>query len=151
MFHFNSNNMKYLSCLILFIVTFAGNCFAQQLGYATAKEKVYVQTDHVFYKPGETVYFKLYLVNAQDQTPSKASSLAYVEVITPSGTQLAKYNYRVADGYVEGSFDLDEQAVGGVYKIRAYTSWMRNESESTWFVKEITVQKVIAPDRKSVV
>lgn len=145
MFHFNSNNMKYLSCLILFIVTFAGNCFAQQLGYATAKEKVYVQTDHVFYKPGETVYFKLYLVNAQDQTPSKASSLAYVEVITPSGTQLAKYNYRVADGYVEGSFDLDEQAVGGVYKIRAYTSWMRNESESTWFVKEITVQKVIAP------
>ncbi|WP_173002914.1 TonB-dependent receptor plug domain-containing protein [Chitinophaga sp. SYP-B3965] len=137
--------MKYLSCLILFMVAFADNCFAQQLSYATAKEKVYVQTDHVFYKPGETVYFKLYLVDAHDQTPSKVSSLAYVEVITPSGTQLAKYNYRVENGYVEGSFDFSEQAVGGVYKIKAYTSWMRNESENTWFTKEITLQKVIAP------
>lgn len=145
MFHFNSNHMKYLSFLLLFMAAFAENCFAQQLSYATAKEKIYVQTDHVFYKPGETVYFKLYLVNAQDQTPSKASSLAYVEVITPSGTQLAKYNYRVENGYAEGSFDFSEQAVGGVYKLKAYTSWMRNESESTWFVKEITLQKVIAP------
>lgn len=145
MFHFNSNNMKYLSCLFLFIMAFVGNCFAQQLSYATAKEKIYVQTDHVFYKPGETVYFKLYLVNAQDQRPSNVSNIAYVEVITPSGTQLAKYNYRVENGYLEGSFDFPEQAAGGVYKIKAYTSWMRNEKETAWFTKEITLQKVIAP------
>lgn len=145
MFHFNSDFMRYLSFILLFMGVFAGKCFAQQLSYATSKEKIYVQTDHVFYKPGETVYFKLYLVNAQDQTPTKISSLSYVEVITPSGTQLAKYTYRVENGYVEGSFDLATQAVGGVYKIKAYTSWMRNENENTWFVKEITVQKVIAP------
>ncbi|SIN66110.1 TonB-dependent outer membrane receptor, SusC/RagA subfamily, signature region [Chitinophaga niabensis] len=145
MFHFNSNNMKYLSCLFLFMMAFVGNCFAQQLSYATAKEKIYVQTDHVFYKPGETVYFKLYLVNARDQRPSNFSSIAYVEVITPSGTPLAKYNYRVENGYIEGSFDFPEQATGGVYKIKAYTSWMRNEKETTWFTKEITLQKVIAP------
>ncbi|MBL7749503.1 MAG: hypothetical protein JNM19_18835, partial [Chitinophagaceae bacterium] len=38
-----------------------------------------------------------------------------------------------------------DQFVGGLYKIRAYTSWMQNEKETSFFVKEITLQKVIAP------
>ena len=118
---------------------------AQSLDYTNTKEKVYVQTSHVFFKPGETMFFKIYVVKANTQTPSFMSNVVYTEVISPSGTVVQKLNYGVESGYAEGSFDFSEQAPGGVYKIRAYTTWMRNENENTFFVKEITLLKVIAP------
>jgi len=91
------------------------------------------------------VYFKLYLVKAQDQTPSYQSSVVYAELLSPAGTVAQKSTFKVTNGYAEGSFDFSDQAVGGMYKIRAYTSWMMNEKENHFFVKEITLQKVLAP------
>lgn len=119
--------------------------FSQQPEYTNSKEKVYVQTSHVFFKPGETMYFKIYVVNANNQTPSRLSRVVYADIVSPSGNTLQKLNYKVEDGYAEGSFSFSEQATGGIYKIRAYTNWMRNEDDKTFFVREIILQKVIAP------
>jgi len=118
---------------------------AQLPDYAEAKEKIYVHTSHVFFKQGETVYFKIYVVSAKDQRPSPISKTVYVEFINPAGNILNKLNYKVENGSAEGSYELGVDAVGGVYKLKAYTTWMKNENESTFFTKEITVQKVIAP------
>ncbi|MGG9964179.1 TonB-dependent receptor plug domain-containing protein [Ferruginibacter sp. SUN106] len=133
----------YHSILVLLSLIFSYAVNAQD--YAATKEKIYIQTNHVFYKPGDVVYFKLYLVKAQDQTPSYQSSVVYVELISPAGTVAQKSTFKVTNGYAEGSFDFSELAVGGIYKIRAYTSWMMNENENHFFVKEITLQKVLAP------
>lgn len=133
----------YTSLLLLLSAFFSFAVKAQD--YTSTKEKIYIQTNHVFYKPGEVVYFKLYLVKAQDQTPSYQSNVVYAELVSPAGTVVQKLSYRVNNGYTEGSFDFDEQAVGGIYKIRAYTSWMLNEKDNQLFVKEITLQKVLAP------
>ncbi|HPH89498.1 MAG TPA: TonB-dependent receptor plug domain-containing protein [Ferruginibacter sp.] len=118
---------------------------AQNTSYAYNKEKIYVHTDHVFYKPGDVMYFKIYLVNGDDQTPSAQSSSVFTEIISPSGTIAKKIILKVTDGYAEGSFEFEENTPGGIYKLRAYTSWMQNETGSTFFVKEITLQKYIAP------
>lgn len=104
-----------------------------------------MQTNHVFFKPGEQVFFKIYLVNGQDQTTGTMSNVVYVDVINPAGTLIQKLNYPVRDGYAEGSYDFPEQATGGIYKLKAYTTWMQNETDSTFFVKELTLQHVIAP------
>lgn len=113
--------------------------------YADLKEKIYVQTNHVFFKEGETLFFKLYIINAQDQTPTRISNVVYTELISPAGTVVQKATYPIQDGYASGSFDFTASRPGGIYKIRAYTSWMRNENENTFFVREVTLQKVIAP------
>lgn len=134
---------KYKNLLAFLLMIFSFTAVAQD--YAATKEKIYIHTSHVFYQPGETVFFKLYLVKAQDQTPGFLSTVAYAELISPAGTLAQKANFRVENGYAEGSFDFTEEAVGGMYKIRAYTSWMQNEKENQFFVKEITVQKVLAP------
>lgn len=131
--------------ILLFAAALIFSVTANAQDYAAAKEKIYIQTNHVFYKPGEVVYFKLYLVKAQDQTPSYLSNVVYAELINPSGTVAQKLSFKANNGYTEGSFDFTEQAVGGIYKIRAYTSWMMNENENHFFVKEITLQKVLAP------
>lgn len=130
---------------LLIILSLFTESKAQSADYATSKEKIYIHTSHVFFTPGDNLFFKLYLVNAANQKPTRQSSIAYVEIVSPSGTILQKMNYQVANGYTEGSFDIPASAPGGIYKIRAYSGWMQNEKQSTWFEKEITVQRYIAP------
>jgi TonB-dependent SusC/RagA subfamily outer membrane receptor len=137
-------NLNSLFVVILFTIA-SLPFYAKAQNYATTKEKVYMQINHVFFKPGDVVYFKLYVVKAEDQTPTTVSNVVYAELLSPSGTVVQKSNFAVQDGYAEGSFEFSEQAVGGIYKIRVYTSWMQNENESHFFIKEITLQKVLAP------
>lgn len=118
---------------------------AQNTSYSYAKEKIYVHTNHVFYKPGDVLYFKVYVVKGKDQTPSAQSSYAFTEIINPSGTIAKKLTLKITDGYAEGSYSFEENAPGGIYKLKAYTNWMQNETDSTFFTKEITLQKYIAP------
>lgn len=145
----NSKTMKKkligYQLLILLLLVFGGSSKAQLAGYNHNKEKIYIQTNHVFFKPGEELYFKLYLVHAKNNLISVLSNVVYVEIISPSGSIIEKQHYPVEDGYTEGYFKFSGEAPGGIYKIRAYTNWMQNEKESTWFTKELTVQRVIAP------
>jgi TonB-dependent SusC/RagA subfamily outer membrane receptor len=138
---------RNLSTLLLaFLLTFVSLPFyTKAQNYAATKEKIYMHVNHVFFKPGDVVYFKLYVVKAEDQTPTTISNVVYAELLSPSGTIVQKSNFAVKDGYAEGSFDFSEQAVGGIYKIRVYTNWMQNENDSRFFVKEITLQKILAP------
>lgn len=134
-------NITFLAWFIIALFPLA--IFSQD--YSALKEKIYIQTNHVFYTADETLFFKAYVVRAEDNTPSIISNVVYTELISPSGTVLQKGKFQVKDGYAEGSFIFDADAPGGMYKIRAYTSWMQNENESRYFIKEITLQKVLAP------
>jgi hypothetical protein len=100
---------------------------AQELDYATTKEKIYIQTSHVFFKNrAKRCSLQIYVVNAKDQKPSVISITIYVEVINPAGNVLQKLNYKVENGYAEGSYDFDEQAVRWYLQNKGlYTSWMR--------------------------
>lgn len=137
--------IKAYALLVMFLLAFAAKGAAQLAAYNDNKEKIYIQTNHVFFKPGDDLFFKVYLVNAKNQLASVISSVVYVEIVSPSGSVLEKLNYRIEDGYAEGHYEFSKSATGGLYKIRAYTTWMMNEKESTWFTKELTLQKVIAP------
>lgn len=137
---------KTAQTLLMILCTCAYTLLNAQLpNYAATKEKVYLHANHVFFSPGETVYFKLYVVNAADQKPAKLSGVVYVDVLNPSGNVLEKLNYKVENGYAEGSYEFGDRAVGGIYKLKAYTNWMQNEKDSSFFVKELTVQKIVTP------
>jgi alpha-2-macroglobulin-like protein len=136
---------RFTLVILMTLLSFLPALAQQHNDYAANKEKIYIQTNHSFFKPGDQAYFKVYVVNARSQKPSQASMSVYTEIISPSGTVVQKQHYKVDDGYAEGSYDFGEDVPGGLYKIRAYTSWMQNENEGTYFTKEITVQKVIAP------
>jgi len=109
------------------------------------KEKVYGQTNHVFYSPNEMIYFKAYIVDAQNNLPSDWSKILYAELYDPAGNLVSQHNYQIINGASNGDFLLDEKVKGGIYKLRLYTNWMRNESHKNYFEKEITVQKTSSP------
>ena len=121
------------------------NLKAQQKFSDFKKEKTYIQTNHVFYKPGEEMYFKIYIVQAENQLPADLSSVVNFELVDPSGTVVKKDKYEIKNGHAEGSYYFGNDVKGGIYKIRAYTDWMQNEIGKNGFEKEITVQKIVSP------
>ncbi|MBI4945530.1 MAG: carboxypeptidase-like regulatory domain-containing protein [Bacteroidetes bacterium] len=135
------------------------------------EERVYLQFDKSFYNPGETIWFSAYLRNGQNFKPSGQSDILNVEFINPKGSVEKTIRLIARNGKVAGDFTLDEEAPGGLYKVRAYTNWMKNEGRPTpspshkegsmdtqvlpngedlggAFEKEITVQDVVLPALK---
>lgn len=109
------------------------------------KEKTYIQTDHVFYKPGETMYFKITTIDAETNLPTTLSKVVNFELVEPSGAVVSKQKFVIKNGSSDGNFYFDEEMKGGIYKIRAFTAWMQNEKGKNSFEKEITVQKIVSP------
>lgn len=130
--------------ILMIIVSFSWT-YAQQPSAGFEKEKAYVQTSHVFFKPGETMDFRIYVVNAYDNLPAKLSKVVNFEMADPSGSVITKLKYELRNGHAEGSVYFDADMKGGIYKIKAYTSWMQNEKGKNFFEKEITLQKNVSP------
>ena len=46
------------------------------------QEKIFVHTDKTFYLAGETVWFKIYAVDASFHKPVSTSSITYIEILS---------------------------------------------------------------------
>ncbi|MBX7243427.1 MAG: hypothetical protein K1X92_16935 [Bacteroidia bacterium] len=120
----------------------------QTFNAKTPEDKVYIHQDKTFYKPGETVWFSVYVRNGKDLRPSAQSDIVHVEIINPKGSIEKSLKIITKDGVAQGDYFLDENLSGGIYKIKAYTEWMKNDPSPAIFEKEFTVQKVVLPRLK---
>ncbi|WP_028979764.1 MG2 domain-containing protein [Sporocytophaga myxococcoides] len=109
------------------------------------EERVYLHIDKPFYKPGESIWFKAYVRKGSDMTASSISDILHVELINPKGSIEKHLELVCKKGIAQGDFQLGENAAGGIYKVKAYTNWQKNETEALLFEKELTVQNVILP------
>lgn len=109
----------------------------------TSQEKIYLHTDKPVYYPHEDIWFSGYLTDTGNKPGSSLSHLAYVELINPKGNVQRTLKLLVQGGKIKGDFKLG--GTGGIYKIRAYTHWMKNFGNKAFFEKKIVVQQVIKP------
>ncbi len=108
-------------------------------------EEIYLQTDKPFYKPGEDIWLRAFVVDGMTHKPTGVSNIIYVELVNPKGGVEKQLTLPVTEGGAGGDFTLEESAPGGLYKVRAYSKWMKNFGEDVFFEKEIQVQKVLTP------
>ena len=102
-------------------------------------EKIYIQTDKTFYTAGEILWMKAYLVDAIKHQPYFLSKVAYVELISREAKPVLQAKLSMQNGSGGGSFFLPISLPSGSYKLRAYTSWMKNLGPDYFFEKNITV------------
>lgn len=112
---------------------------------AIPQEKLYLHTDRSLYNPGETIWFKAYLTDVA-HLPSEVSPIVYAQLLNPKGSKEKEINLVQKNGAFYADFQLNANAPGGIYKIRAYTTWMKNQGDRFFFEKEITVQGVVLPN-----
>jgi hypothetical protein len=104
------------------------------------EQKVYIHTDKQEYLAGETIWMKAYLVDARTHRLSGFERTLILEMYNSGGEAIASMLMKLEEGTAHGSVVLQDSLPGGNYLIRAYTSWMRNFGESTFFEKEILVR-----------
>jgi len=126
-------------------------CFLSNTGWQPSSqplgliEKIYAQTDRPLYFPGETIWFKAYVVNGENQVTS-LSEIAYAELISPKGNVLKSTELRIVDGYAYHQFFLNKSLPGGRYTLKIFTQWMQEQGEEFIFTKELIIQKVVKPN-----
>ncbi|HEX6892096.1 MAG TPA: hypothetical protein VF141_15420 [Chryseolinea sp.] len=105
--------------------------------YAT--EKIYAHIDQQLYLTGETLWFKLYLVDGSLHRPTEISKVAYVEILDKNNRAVLQSKVSLKDGYGNGSLFLPAVIEGGNYTFRAYTSWMKNFGPEYYFHTDISI------------
>ena len=69
----------------------------------TVTEKIFTHTDKDFYLAGEILWFKLYVVNADDNKPMDVSKVAYVEIIDRNQKPVLQCKIALKNGTGDGS------------------------------------------------
>jgi hypothetical protein len=104
-------------------------------------EKLYLHFDKPYYSLGDTLWFKSYLLTSATYTASDLSSKLYVELINDSSRLITQLVIPLSAGLGQGYFVLDNRVLDGSYKIRAYTGWMQNFDQNTFFNKQFYIGK----------
>lgn len=112
---------------------------SQLSGFAERQtsEKIYIQYDRSVYKPGETIWFKAYLMTAN--RPSQTSRNFYIDWANDSGNIIAHHCYPIANGATHGQFEIPEAYRGKVLHVQAYTTRMLNFDSSFLYRKTIKI------------
>ncbi len=113
--------------------------FSEQLN-SFPHEKIYVQTDKSAYLSGERVWLRAHLVDAMTNRPAFYSRYIYLELFNPFNELIERVKIRPDSiGAYAGYIDLEDDLAEGGYTLRAYTRYMRNQGNESFFKKTIHV------------
>ncbi|MBE6331879.1 MAG: hypothetical protein E7070_06200 [Bacteroidales bacterium] len=91
------------------------------------QEKIYIHTDNNSYFVGDTIWYKAYVLRADDHKNTDMSKIAYVELLTSDG-YLVERQKIIVEGEIGGcgQFIIPDTLYSGYYELRAYTRWQLN-------------------------
>jgi TonB-dependent SusC/RagA subfamily outer membrane receptor len=120
-----------------------------QAYYAEGHPEVsYLHLNQAAYAAGETLWFKAYVVDGSTHQPDSLSRVLYVDMISPSGKQVAlRRTLSLRGGQAHGDIQLPDSLPQGIYTLRAYTSWMRNSGEELFFSRRVPVWQATSSSR----
>ncbi|MCS5491510.1 TonB-dependent receptor plug domain-containing protein [Algoriphagus limi] len=102
-------------------------------------EKVHLHFDKHTFTLGEDLWFSAYLVAGSSQIPSPLSKTLYVDLFDGDGLLLEQRIVRLENGRGKGDFSIPLFGKPGMYRVKAYTAWMRNFGEEYFFTNEFMV------------
>lgn len=133
------------------------NTLSQQLvqhNQRAVQEKIFVHLDRPLYLVGETIWFKIFCLDASLHQPLDMSKVAYLEVLDKDHSPVLQTKVSLEEGKGHGSLFIPPFLQSGNYSVRSYTNWMKNFSPDFYFETTITIvnpfsKPTIAPASKS--
>lgn len=86
------------------------------------REKIFVMTDKVHYKPGETIWFSAVVTNAGNQPALNGSRELYVRLYDKKGNPVVQDIFRLKDGFAPGDLSIPDDLGEDSYYLVTYTS-----------------------------
>ena len=113
------------------------------------QEKIHIHFDKPFYCLGDTIWFACYVVDASANKPSDWSKIVHVELINEKDSICLQGQFIADVGFAPGDFVLPKNFTAGIYKVRAYTNWMRNFDQAYFFRKNIAILNPFLDNRST--
>lgn len=137
--------MNWTRFSLLMVMLFAAGSLRAQtidsllskLETAYPQEKLYLHYDKNAYNPGETIFFKCYLMASN--VLSNISKNVYAELIDSKGKVLDRRITPVIMAGSASALDIPADYADSVVYVRAYTQWMLNFDESFLYTRAIGV------------
>ena len=101
------------------------------------QEKIYVQFDKPSYVPGETMWFKAYIMAGLD--PSAISKTAYIDIVNSNGRVLKHCIVPVLQSSASSNYDIPLDLKDEYVYVKAYTRWMLNFDSTFLFRKTLHI------------
>lgn len=102
------------------------------------QERTYVHYDKTAYVPGETIWFKAYLM--EGIYPAEGSKTFYMDWVDEKGNLLYHTSAPIINGGItNGQYDIPETYKGSFIHVRAYTKWMLNFDTNFIYRKNIRI------------
>lgn len=101
------------------------------------QEKLYLHFDKPSYAPGETIWFKSYIMSGSD--PSGISKTVYIDFINTEGRVLKHCVAPVLQAGGSGNYDIPLEFKDEFVYVKAYTKWMLNFDSSFLYRKTLHV------------
>ncbi len=128
-------------------VLFSQTGIAPKVKWASERlplEKLYIQTDHTLYNPGEMVWLRAFLTDGSNKPEVSPSFYINCELTDPQGNLVGVVQLNNAVGQLHEGIQLSAQATGGVYTLRGWTDWTRaRDGQEADFQKKLLVQNVV--------
>jgi TonB-dependent SusC/RagA subfamily outer membrane receptor len=112
----------------------------QAIASRGTEEKVYFHFDSQGYLPGDTVWFRAYLVGRENKLQKSNSRILHVELIDNRDQVLEKKRLLLTDGLGSGDIVLPKKTAFGDYTVRAFTNRMVNYDSSSVFSKVLAIR-----------
>jgi TonB-dependent SusC/RagA subfamily outer membrane receptor len=106
-------------------------------------EKAYLQFDKPYYAAGDTIYFKAYVTEGERHKLSNLSEVLHVDLINTNNKIDQSIKLQLDSGVAWGDFALPDSLPKGDYRVRAYTQWMQNDGQNSYFNQTIAVGSVV--------
>lgn len=113
------------------------------------KENIYIHTDKDIYEPGEDLWFKAYILNANDLKTSLNTSTVFVELIKQekdTENSIVKEIYSAQNGFASGHLFLADILKDGTYQLIIHTkNTLDNASKTILATKQIEIRESVIP------
>ena len=136
-------------CLLGMIVLATG----QQLDSTTetyfnqySQERIYLHFDKPSYFKGETIWFKVYMMDAT--IPADVSKTVYLDWIDNKGNLLSHDAFPLVDGISNGQFNIPAEYVGKSIHVKGYTKWMMNFDPDFFYNKDVGIISPVTTTEK---
>ncbi|MEO8173284.1 MAG: hypothetical protein ABI581_09385, partial [Sediminibacterium sp.] len=132
------------SLLALFSMVILKTSFAQQIDsmmsiYADrlVPEKIHIHFDKTIYNKGETVWYKIYILQGSDTAATSMN--VYLEWYDADGKAITNTVAPTLLSTSQGSFDIPEDYKGESLHVKAFTRWMLNDDPAFSYQRQLLV------------
>jgi TonB-dependent SusC/RagA subfamily outer membrane receptor len=136
-------NKRFVIAFLLFLVHFSGQTQSLQPWIESQNsllfEKVFLHIDREFYSPGEKIWFKTYLVNGLTHQLLPGYKNIFVQLVSEDGKVISDRIVLSIKGTAQGDFLIGDSIPNGQYFIRAYTKYLENFGEESYFHEKVLI------------